>query len=183
MPPSNNDTTSEIILSSDELSRVLVDPDMLFRVARTFASHPTSTATLRYYRFLSLSIDRLELDLERHRLEQQALFTRLMECETFRTKIYPTVQEYRRKARFHPYGRSPSPPSPPSFNNYVNPPPTIEVTSTPHRVDIDEEINRLGNERKDTAVVQQYGVALGVTGSKWNPIVIHDEKELKANFE
>ena len=67
MPPTN-EITSETIISSDELSHLLVDPDMLYLVTRNFTSHPTSTATLRHYHFFSLSIDRLELDLERHRL-------------------------------------------------------------------------------------------------------------------
>ena len=74
MPPTN-EITSETIISSDKLSHLLVDPDMLYLVARNFASHPTSTATLRHYCFLSLSIDQLKLDLEHPRLEQQAIFT------------------------------------------------------------------------------------------------------------
>ena len=94
MPPTNE-------ITSDELSYLLVNPDTLYLVARNFASHPTSTATLRHYRFHSLSIDRLELDLECHRLEQQAIFSYLMESRTFRTKIQPIVDEYRQKARLH----------------------------------------------------------------------------------
>ena len=78
MPPTNE-------ITSDELPHLLVDPDMLYLVARNFASHPTSTATLRHYHFLSLSIDQLELDLERHCLESR----------TFQTKIQPIVDEYR----------------------------------------------------------------------------------------
>ena len=93
MPPTN-EITSETIFTSDELPHLLVDPDMLYLVARKFASHPISTATLRHYRFLSLSIDRLELDLEHHRLEQQAIFSYLMEHRTFQTKIQPIVDEY-----------------------------------------------------------------------------------------
>ena len=68
---------------------LLVDPNMLYLVAKNFTSHPTSTATLRHYCFLSLSIDRLELDLEHHCLEQQAIFSYLMESRTFRMKIQP----------------------------------------------------------------------------------------------
>jgi hypothetical protein len=180
--PSSNDTTSETILSYDELSHLLVDPDMLYRISRTFASHPTSTTTLRYYRFLSLSIDRLELDLERHRLEQQALFTHLMDCRTFRTLINPTVQEYRQRAHFHPYERSPSPLAPPSSNNHVDPP----RASTSHHVDINEEVNRLLSETnivfddKEPANGHQNGIVQGVPGSKWNPIVIRDDKDVCA---
>ena len=87
MPPTNK-------ITSDELPHLLVDPDMLYLVARKFDSHPIFTATLRHYRFLSLSIDQLELDLEHHRLEQQAIFSYLMEHRTFQTKIQPVVDEY-----------------------------------------------------------------------------------------
>ena len=89
-----DDTTPENILSYNELSHLLVDPDMLYLVARSFASHPTSLAMLRYYRFIALSIDQLETDFECHRLEQQALFTRLMESGTFQSKIHSIIQEY-----------------------------------------------------------------------------------------
>ena len=160
-----DDTTPENILSYNELSHLLVDPDMLYLVARSFASHPTSSAMLRFYRFISLSIDQLETDLERHRLEQQALFTRLMESGTFRSKIHPTVQEYRRRDRFHPHGCSPSLPAPPSFG-HVDTSPTPR-SSTLHHAGIDEEIN---GERRS-----------GMEGSKSNPIVIRDDKDVRSH--
>ena len=94
MPPTNE-------ITSDKLPHLLVDPDTLYLVARNFASYPTSTATLRHYCFLSLSIDQLELDLEHHLLEQQAIFSYLMESRTFRTKIQAIVDKYRRKACLH----------------------------------------------------------------------------------
>ena len=94
MPPTNK-------ITSDELPHLLVDPNMLYLVARNFASHPTSTATLRHYCFLFLSIDQLELDLEHHCLEQQAIFSYLMESRTFQMKIQPMVDEYRQKACLH----------------------------------------------------------------------------------
>ena len=105
-------------------------------VARNFASHPTSTATLRHYRFLSLSIDRLELDLERHRLEQQAIFTYLMKSRTFQMKIQPIVDKYQCKACLYQDIQSSSPFTLPSFNNHVHPPPTADYTSSDwtHRV-------------------------------------------------
>ena len=133
---------------------------MLYLVARNFASHPTSSATLRHYHFLSLSIDQLKLDLERHRLEQQAIFTYLMENITFGTKIQPTVDEYLRKACLHQDRRSSSPFTLPSFNNHIHPPPTADdiphetepyrfsrsgcSSSTSHQANIDEEIKMLG---------------------------------------
>ena len=95
MPPTN-EISPETIISSDEPPHLLVDPDMLYLVARNFASHPTSTATLRHYRFLSLSIDWLKLDLECHHLEQQAI----LESRTFRTKIQPIADEYRQMHAF-----------------------------------------------------------------------------------
>ena len=86
MPPTN-EITSETIISSDKFLHLLVDPDMLDLIARNFASHCTSTATLRHYHFLFLSIDRLKLDLEHHHLEQQAIFTYLMKSRTFWTEL------------------------------------------------------------------------------------------------
>ena len=153
MPPTNE-------ITSDELPHLLVNPDTLYLVARNFASHPTSTATLRHYRFLSLSIDRLELDLEHHRLEQQAIFSYLMESRTFRSKIQPIVDEYRRKACLHRDRQSSYPSTLPSFNNHVHSLPTVDdipqettpdefshsscSSSTSRQPGIDEEIKMLG---------------------------------------
>jgi hypothetical protein len=162
---------------------------MLYLVSNTFASHPTSSATLRYYRFLSLSIDQLELDLERHRLEQQAIFTHLMDSGTFRMKIHPTVQEYRRRPSFHPYRRSSIPPTPPSFHNRVNTDTSPTQISTSHHIDINEEVNRLGSMTnivfEDEEPGQQNGVEVVVLGaqapgSKSNPIIIRDDKDVCA---
>ena len=125
MPPTN-EITSETIFTSDKLLHLLVDPNMLFLVARKFASHPTSTATLLHYHFLSLSIDQLELDLEHHRLEQQEIFSYLMESRAFRTKIQPIVDKYRRKACLHQDRQLSYPYTLPSFNNHVHPPPTAD---------------------------------------------------------
>ena len=178
MPPTNE-------ITSDELPHLLVDPDTLYLVARNFASHPTSTATLRHYRFLSLSIDRLELDLERHRLEQQAIFSYLMESRTFRTKIQPIVDEYRRKAHLHRDRRSSYPSTLPSFNNHVHSLPTVDdipqettpdefsrsscSSSTSRQPGIDEEIKMLGGM---TNIVFDDE---GMEGSKSNPIIVYDE--------
>ena len=192
--PSTNEITSETIISSDELSHLLVDPDILYIIARNFASHPTSTATLRHYRFLSLSIDRLELDLERHRLEQQVIFTYLMESRTFRTKIQPIVEEYRRKAHLMEDRRSSYPFSLSPFNNHVNPPPTVvnmprdpelselymfnrsgHSSLTSHQTTTDEEIMMVGSL---TNIVVDKGE---VEGSKSNPIMVHDSNDEPEN--
>ena len=154
MPPTN-EISPETIISSDEPPHLLVDPDMLYLVARNFASHPTSTATLRHYRFLSLSIDLLELDLECHHLEQQAI----LESRTFRTKIQPIADEYRQNACLHRDRQSSSPSTLLSFNNHVHPPPAADdishetapyefscsscSSSTSHQAGIDEEIKML----------------------------------------
>jgi hypothetical protein len=85
------------------------------------------------------------------------------------------------------HGRPPSPPTPPSFNNYINSPSHVEVITndpcalSPHSRDlitgIDEEINRVGSM---TNIVyddeeSESGVVLG---SELNPIVIRDDKDV-----
>ena len=153
MPPTNE-------ITSDELPHLLIDPDTLYLVARNFASHPTSTATLRHYHFLSLSIDWLKLDLERHCLEQQAISSYIIESRTFRMKIQPIVDEYWRKACLHRDRQSSYPSTLPSFNNHIHSPPTADdipqetapyefscsscSSSTSHQAGIDEEIKMLG---------------------------------------
>ena len=190
MPPTK-EITSETIIFSDELPHLLVNPDMLYLVARNFASHPTSTATLRHYRFLSLSIDRLKLDLERHHLEQQAIFSYLMGSRTFRTKIQPIVDKYWQKASLHQDRQSPSPSTLPSFNNHVHPPPTADdipqetapykfshsscSSSTSHQAGINEEIKMLGRMMNIVFDNKE------MEGSKSNLIIVYDSNDEPEN--
>ena len=186
MPPSNE-------ITSDKLLHLLVDPDTLYLVTRNFASHPTSTTTLRHYHFLSLSIDRLELDLEHHHLEQQAIFSYLMESRTFRTKIQPIVDKYWRKACLHWDRWSSYPSTLPFFNNHVHSPPTADEipqetapyefshsscsSSTSHQPGINEEIKMLG---------RMTNIVFDNEGMEWlklNPIIVYDSNDEPENSE
>ena len=164
------------LLSPDELSRLIIETDLAYPIARAFASKPTSTAVLRNYAFLSRSIDGLELDLERHRLEQQALFTYLMESRTFQTKIQPIVHQYRRRNghtryRYHPYDRTPSP------ADSIDPPHNID--------DLYREANQLLHRHSGGSSLESYCTAIDETlGSKWNPIVVdHDHRQVEGSRE
>ena len=157
---SPNTKTPPPMLSPDELSRLIIETDLAYPIARAFASKPTSTAVLRNYAFLSRSIDGLELDLERHRLEQHALFTYLMESRTFQTKIQPIIHQYRRRighTRYHPYDRTPSP------ADSINPP----------------------HSRSGGSSLGSYCTAIDEEpGSKWNPIVVdQDHRQVEGSVE
>jgi hypothetical protein len=161
----NLSTTAEPVLSPAELSRLIAEPDMLYSISTTFASKPTTTAILRYYAFLSRSINQLELDLDRHQLELQAMFLHLMETRSFQTKIRPIVHEYRRKirSRFHPYSRTSNPPTPPSTNN--SPSTDNEIQG---RVSV-EIHNRYDNPH--------YTALDDALGSKEHPIIVTDDEK------
>ena len=111
-------------LTPQELSRLLLASHMTPLVAESFKHHPTSTATLRHYTFLSQSIITLEQELERHQLEREQLFNHLMRSRMFRQKIQPIVTNYRqtapRRTRFHPYGYTSPSPSPDSYSSSLN---------------------------------------------------------------
>jgi hypothetical protein len=161
----NLSTTAEPVLSPTELSRLISEPDMLYSISTTFASKPTTTATLRYYAFLSRSINQLELDLDRHQLELQAMFVHLMETRSFQTKIRPIVHEYRRKirSRFHPYSRTSNSPTPPSTNNSPS---------------IDNEIQgRVSVELHNRYDNPYYTAIDDALGSKKHPIIVTDDEK------
>jgi hypothetical protein len=133
----NSSTASSSIISPHEFSCLITEPEMTRALARTFASRPTSTAILRYYFFLSRSIERLHQELERHHHEQNTLFHHLFESRRFRMKVQPIVLRYRQfTSRYHPYGRTPSPLNAPSETNDIN---------LPSNTTIDEEIGSTQN--------------------------------------
>ena len=175
--PSSNDPTSEPILSRDELSHLILEPDMLPHLARTFAPNPTSVVTLRHYQFLSQSIDQLELDLERHRQEQQEMFSYLMETNIFRTKIQPILKRYRRKTRVRPYvNYSPShnTPSASAVNASVDSSSHVEVITK------ETEPLVLSPHTHDETTGRDLMNGMWMPGEKWNPIVIHDDEDVCA---
>ena len=94
--------------SPQELSHMLTESDLLHSITREFTSKTTSTAILRHYGFLSHSIARLEEELERHQMEQEVIYNRLFNNQSFQNRIHLIVNEYRQKQalRFHPYSHT-----------------------------------------------------------------------------
>ena len=117
------------IPSPQELSHLLDDPISLGKVTRRFSRKPTSSAILRYYRFVSHNVTQLEEELERCHKEREHLYNHLFDTKSFQSRIKPIVSEYRHRRAlerrgYRPYGRISSPPHSPSTNN----PPSTEGT-------------------------------------------------------
>lgn len=200
---SNNDnssTASSPIISPHEFSRLITDPEMTRSVARTFASRPTSTAVLRYYFFLSRSIDRLDQELERHRHERNTIFGHLFEKRSFRMKIQPIIQRYRHLASrthrgYHPYSHSPSPPdtsltnNPPSIDNRPTGSDTSPTPIDNNNIDplsqegirgyVSVEVHDQSNDDSLNSYYTAIDETLGQPGSERNPIVISDDEEVQ----
>lgn len=177
---SSNDSysASSPIPSPQELSHLITEPDSLHSIARKFTSKPTSTAILRYYKFLSQSIARLEEELERHQMEREVVYNHLFDNQSFRTRICPIVNEYRQKRalirqRFHPYSRTSSSPNMNSANHSpsTNNSPSIEE-GIQGRVSV--EIH----DRYDNELLDPYYTAIDdASGSKKHPIIASDVEE------
>ena len=94
--------------SYDELSLILTDDDSGRIINRRFKRRLTTSAVLRYYQHLSISITHLEEELDRHKDERRVLWEGLAQDRSFQRRFRPVVQEYRhqralRKRGYHPY--------------------------------------------------------------------------------
>ena len=87
------------VLSSSELSRLLLDQEMNFAVATAFSSSPLSTTLLRHYLFLSQNLERLHQDLLRHQQERESIFDVLSHSAPFQDLITPIVLNFRYRQR------------------------------------------------------------------------------------
>ena len=97
------------VLSSSELSRLLLDQEMNFAVATAFSSSPLSTTLLRHYLFLSQNLEQLCQDLLRHQQERESIFDVLSHSTPFQDIITPIVLNF----RYRQHQVSPvTPPSP-----------------------------------------------------------------------
>ena len=83
------------VLTSTELSRLLLDQEMNFAVATAFSSSPLSTTILRHYLFLSQNIERLRQDLSRHQQERESIFDILSHSAPFQDIMNPIVLNFR----------------------------------------------------------------------------------------
>ena len=87
------------VLSSAELSRLLLDQEMNFAVATAFSSSPLSTTLLRHYLFLSQNLERLHQDLLHHQQERESIFDVLSHSAPFQDIITPIVLNFRYRQR------------------------------------------------------------------------------------
>jgi hypothetical protein len=141
--PTPSERPDTLLLSSLEFSRMLLDSDMPDRAANTFRSNPTLIIALRHYHHVSITIQMLELELERQHIEQHQMFGHLMNMRPFRDDIEPLVANYREqarhqsgRARYSPYARTPPPIDTPSDGRSEDPPSTappspIEILPIP----------------------------------------------------
>ena len=83
------------VLTSSELSRLLLDQEMNFAVAATFLSSPLSTTLLRQYLFLSHNLERIRQDLLHHQQERESIFDVLSHSAPFQDIITPIVLNFR----------------------------------------------------------------------------------------
>ena len=107
-------------LTSRELSRLLTDTNYIPALEYAFQQESATTTTLQSYNFLSLTIDALEQELERHQIEREHLLTRLMKDQQFTRNIPPILRNFRdprslrRRKRHFPYQRLSPHSTPPS---------------------------------------------------------------------
>ena len=80
------------VLSSSELSRLLLDQEMNFAVATAFSSSPLSTTLLRHYLFLSQNLEQLHQDLLCHQQERESIFDVLSHSAPFQDTIMLNFQ-------------------------------------------------------------------------------------------
>ena len=97
------------VLTSSELSRLLLDQEMNFAVATAFSTSPLSTTLLRHYLFLSQNLEQIRQDLLRHQQERESIFDVLSHSTPFQDIITPIVLNFRyRQCQVSPV----NPPSP-----------------------------------------------------------------------
>ena len=82
-------------LTSRELSRLLTDTNYIPALEYAFQQESATTTILQSYNFLSLTIDALEQELERHQVKREHLLARLMKDQQFTRNIPPILQNFR----------------------------------------------------------------------------------------
>ena len=148
------------LLTSSELSQLLLDQEMNFAIATTFSSSPLSTTLLRQYLFLSHNLERIWQDLIRHQQERQSIFDVLSHSAPFQDIIMSIVLNF----RYRQWQVSP-----------INPPPILRTPSpsfsSEHTV---EQQSVIIQERSNSnsSLLSYYTAAHEEPGTRNNPIDI-----------
>jgi len=111
MSTSSTSSSSSLPPTPAEFSRLMGDDTMVDILNQTFDDDVATKAILRHLGFLTSSITHLEQELARHVAERQEVFDHLMVDGRTRVRLQPVMITFRRRARrarFHPYTRSPA---------------------------------------------------------------------------
>lgn len=115
--PSSSNTsyvsTDEPSVTAAELSRILMDDDFSDPIYRAFHPAPVLSMTLRHYLFISINIERIRRDLDRHRIELDTIFQLLLSNDQFQRNMNDIVLNYRDRLR--------------STRTFTPPPQTVEI--------------------------------------------------------
>ena len=147
------------VLTSSELSRLLLDQEMNFAIVAVFSSSPLSTTLLWQYLFLSHSLERIRQDLIRHQQERESIFDVLSHSAPFQDIITPIVLNF----RYHQ--RQVSPVNPPS--------PALRVSSNSSNPEQEpKQRTVIIQERSDSdnSLLSYYTMAHEELGTRHNPI-------------
>ena len=147
------------VLTSTELSRLLLDQEMNFAVATAFSSSPLSTTLLRQYLFISQNLERLRQDLLRHQQERESIFDILSHSAPFQDIMNPIVLS------FHYRQRRIVPTTPPSPSLRVVPDSLIPEQESEQRTVIIQE-----RSDSEDSYLSYYTTAHEESGTRQNPI-------------
>ena len=147
------------VLTSSELSQLLLDQEMNFAVAAAFSSSPLSTTLLRQYLFLSHNLELIRQDLIRHQQERESIFNVLSHSAPFQDIITPIVLNF----RFQQRQVSPVNPPPPILRTPSNSSSSEQAVER-RSVIIQEQSN------SDNSLLSYYTTAHKELGTCNNPI-------------
>ena len=147
------------VLTSSELSRLLLDQEMNFAVVAAFSSSPLSTTLLWQYLFLSHNLERIRQDLLRHQQERESIFNVLSHSAPFQDIITPIVLNF----RYHQ--RRVSPVNPPSPALHISSDSSVLEREPEQRTVITQE-----RSNSDNSLLLYYTTAHEELGTRCNPI-------------
>ena len=149
------------LLTSSELSQLLLNQEMNFAVLTAFSSSPLSTILLRQYLFLSHNLERIQQDLTHHQQEQESIFNILSHSALFQDIITPIVLSFRyRQQQVSP----------------VNPPPTFQPPSnspTSKHVEVQQSVIIQEQSNSNDSLLSFYTPAHEELGMRNNPIDVN----------
>jgi hypothetical protein len=182
---SSNETDDFVGTSAIELSRMLTDPISDERLQTAFEGQRTAYAILRQYHFVTMGLNHILYNLNRHQTERNTLYHALMTSVRFQETLEPILMDFHRRQQMN----DPSPLVVPSLlppSSPTDSPQSVPINSPPQMTtSIDDPPTSTSSIQSNESFLSYYTADREEPGTPTHPIDVDQlpDQQVTTNYK